>query len=140
MDASTGLKLDSLGAQIVFLKMSAEDILQRTIRARKHTDFFDYIQKFGSTEDQLVEYFRREQERMEDILRDVSCLPITSVEERHRIGEVLRDIAGAFELCLSICGESTLFWGSADVGRVGVARRVWRCVECYQLKKVDSTA
>ena len=53
-------KLESLGARIVFLTMSKDDIAERTILQRKHTGFFNYIQKYGFIVEQLVEYFSRE--------------------------------------------------------------------------------
>jgi hypothetical protein len=61
-------ELRMLEPLIVFLRLSAESIRARTIAGRRRSGFYQYIQKFGSSEEELVQYFYEEQERMMELL------------------------------------------------------------------------
>jgi thymidylate kinase len=67
--------LAALGALVIVLHVDIDTIRRRTIVERRGTGFARYAEKFGATEEDRVQYFVREQERLVDLLATHSCLP-----------------------------------------------------------------
>jgi thymidylate kinase len=72
--------LELLGTMVVMLRVDANAIRARTIEGRRGTNFYEYARKFGTTENDRVTYFVREQQRLAELLANHSRLPVVVLD------------------------------------------------------------
>lgn len=85
-------QLHALGAVTVMLRVTAACIRARTVIGRRGTGFHRYSQKFGADDDSLTDYFVAEQERMLELLREHSRLPLVVLDGERPTAELVSEI------------------------------------------------
>jgi thymidylate kinase len=84
--------LHELGALVVVLRVDAETIRARTIVGRRDSPFSRYARKFGATEEERLQYFVQEQERLVALLATHSCLPHVVLDGTQPIASLVAEL------------------------------------------------
>lgn len=80
-------RLAALGCRLLFLSALRETLRVRSIEARAGTQFLEqYAQKFGETHEAILDYFIREQTRMESLVKQ-SAMRSMRLRAEDRLGE-----------------------------------------------------